>query len=256
MKFRLLGATLLSMLAAVETAEAGTLQVTYADDWVSVQVEQVPVKTVLQEIARQAGFKLYMAEGAGEAPGSWTLRRIALEEALAKLVRPDGLAIFYEPAREQGQPPRITALHVLPPGVESTADAEPHSLLFQDTESEAQRLSLLVTEPGDIETRRQAITDLAALGRADATRGLEAALGVREPALRQEVVHALGETYRDAPPTALGQVVMGDADAQVRRAAVLALSGLGGEVARLFLEHALKDKDEAVRAAATQALRH
>jgi HEAT repeat protein len=143
----------------------------------------------------------------------------------------------------------------LPPGSSVPGDGVIADLpVDTEAEDEAQRLRHLIVGPGDMKLRSKAIGDLAALNSPDATRELEASLNVHEPELRQEVVMALGQSYGDKPPTGLGQVVMGDKDARVREAAIVALAELGSEVARLFIEQALKDPEESVREAARIAL--
>lgn len=249
MRFWRQGPLLLTMLAACEAAGAGTLLVEYADGRISVRAEEVSVKAVLQEIARQAGFRLHLAEGAGEASGIWSLVGLPLEAGLREVVQPDGLLIFYE---QMTGGTHITDLHVLPSADKTMKMvSEPSTQAEGDT---ALRLGHLIAEPGDLVTRRQAIADLVGLEPAVAVRGLETALSVREPDLRQEVVEALGRVYGDVPPTALGQVLFGEGDAGLRRAAIYALASLNSQAARLFLEQALEDKDEEVRSAAAETL--
>lgn len=256
--FKHTGVGLLIMIAMLGSAWGGTPWVRYEDGCVSVVADNVPVKSILREIARQAGFQLRIAERAGTVTGSWTLDRIPLEAAVAELSRPNSLLIFYRP---DASAPAIAALQVLAPAeTESTSAPRDPPKQSPDTQArresmrEARRLSRLVTDTGALEARRQAIADLSALDPADAAYGLEAALSVEQATLRREVVETLGRIYGDTPPTALGQVIFGDGDAGVRLAAVEALSGLDGEIARAFLEQAVKDKDKTVRQAAAAAL--
>jgi hypothetical protein len=245
---------LLLMLVAFEAAGQGTLDLHYTNGQLSLRAEQVTVKTLLQRVAQVADIRLHLAEGISETPVSWTFSDVPMAEALARLVRPNDFAIFYAPDQITNRSVRIADLFVFPPSPPATVSTAAVLPAELETRNEAQRLGHLIAAPGDMDQRRQAIADLLALNSPAAAQGLELALGVPEPELRCEVVQALGEAYRDAPPAALGQVVMGDRDPQVRQEAVRILAGLGGEVARLFIEQATKDQDENVREAARKAL--
>lgn len=256
MSFRFCWAVLLLTLVAVDSAGEGTLQLRYANGTLSLRADQMPVKTLWQKLAQAAGFRLHVAEGVSEAPASWSFSNVPVAEALARLVTPNDFAIFYEPVQKPNQAARISDLFIFPPSPPATGSSVAPAALYEEAEarSEAQRLGRLIAAPGEVALRRLAVADLLALNSPEVAKGLEMALGATEPEMRREVVQALGEVDRDIPPTALGQVVIGDRDALVRQEAIRVLADLGSEVARLFIEQAMKDKDENVREAARRAL--
>lgn len=257
MRLRTRWTALLFLLVAVEAAGQGTPDLHYANGQLTLRADLVPAKTLWQQVAQAAGIRLHVAEEVGDMLVSGAFRDMPLAQALMRLVSPNDFAIFYEPESRTNQAARIADLFVFPPSSPAISGrAEPAALpATPDARIEARRLGRLIAEPGEVAQRRLALADLLALNSPAVATGLEFALGAPEPELRREVVQALGEVPHDTPPTALGQVVMGDRDAQVRLDAVRVLAGLEGDVARLFIEQAAEDRDENVREAARQALK-
>lgn len=258
MRLRSSCTALLLALLAFDTSAHGTLELRYVDGRVSLRAEQVAAKVLWQQLADAAGFRLHVAAAVGDVSVSGVFDDLPLAQALPRLLSPNDFAVFYATDHQPAnQVARIADLFVFPPSPPARQDNAATAALpaEPDPRIEAQRLGRLIAEPGELALRRLAIADLSALNSPEQARGLEEALGASEPELRREVVQALGDVSPDIPPTALGQVILGDRDVQVRLDAVRALADLGGEVARLFIVQATRDQDASVREAARQALR-
>lgn len=246
-------------MAGAVTAAAGErpaspqadFQVRAGGGRLSIDAREVPLAAVLERIARDEGFYLQIDAQAGASTGSWLFQEVPLEEGLSRLVRPYSLLLFFEPDRGRRDPPRISALYVLP-AVPLSAAAAPARSAPEDAPE--RRLIELILGEADLSTRRQALADLAALESPAAEQALSAVIGVREAELRREVVTVLGQKGGNERLLVLGQAALGDPDAGVRLAAIEALAGAGGEPARHFLRQALKDRDETVRQGAARLL--
>jgi hypothetical protein len=239
-----------SVAVGQTVADDSVTTLRYVDGRLSLHAHQVALSLVLQRIAARTCLSFELTDEAGASPGSWDFSDLPVEDALLELTRPYNIALSRD-----GVSPTASCVHlkVLPPtAYASSQQTDP--LGPQAAASEVPRLVAVIRGEGDLDGRRLAIADLASLPASDALRGLESCLAVRESELRAQVVEALGGIAGGAAPTALGQVVIGDKDAEVRRSAVQALARIDGEAARLFIERALSDQDERVREAASRAL--
>lgn len=106
----------------------------------------------------------------------------------------------------------------------------------------------------DPQARKAAIGLLAGLPPSeDGRTALLQAAADPDPEVRAEALRALSRG-REKPVALLAQALKGDADANVRIAAIENLSGKDGDLARAVLEGALSDADPHIREAAKQAL--
>jgi HEAT repeats len=113
---------------------------------------------------------------------------------------------------------------------------------------------VLVADP-DPQVRTAAIRYLAALQSSpEGRKALIQAVADTDPQVRTEALRVLSQDPRNKPVALLAQVIKGDADRQVRLAAIENLSGSDGELARAVLQGALGDEDLEMREAAKQAM--
>ena len=113
---------------------------------------------------------------------------------------------------------------------------------------------VLIADP-DPRTRIAAIGLLT--GQQSSPEGKQAliqAVADTDPSVRTEALRALSRDGRDKPVALLAQVIKGDADRQVRLAAIETLNGGDGDLARAVLQGALIDQDAELREAAKQAM--
>jgi hypothetical protein len=248
---RVLARHLWLVLLAVGTACAesdGFLVAHYDGARLSLHGRAVTLTQVLARIAQDTCLRFEVAAEIAQAPARWDVADLPLAAALIELTRPYDTALYLDRGAR-------TCLHlaVLPRAEPAALDGHGGPTAHHP-DDEALRLAAVVRNERDAAIRRQAIGELAGLDRLSAVRGLEAALAVDVPELRSEIVRALGRRYDTAPPIALGQVLLGDKDNQVRLTAVQTLAQMNTDVARVFLRQALDDRDAQVRRQAEASL--
>jgi hypothetical protein len=106
----------------------------------------------------------------------------------------------------------------------------------------------------DRSSREQAITELQRIGSDTAVAAIATVLGDDDVQLRRHAVESLGRVANGNAVQLLGQALLGDKDPSVRLSAVRSFANQNNEVARAFLNTALRDKDKQVQALARQAL--
>ncbi len=103
-------------------------------------------------------------------------------------------------------------------------------------------------------SREQAITELQRIGSDAAVAAIATVLGDNDVRLRRHAVECLSRIDNDNVVLLLGQTLIGDKDSSVRLCAFRFFANQNSEMARAFLNTAMKDKDESVRALARKAL--
>ena len=99
----------------------------------------------------------------------------------------------------------------------------------------------------DPAVRGEAALALGSIGGEAASEALVLGLGDVDPDVRFQVVEAIGEAADFHNTLALGQVIFGEADPEVRMSAIAGLSRVNSESASAFLEIAAQDPNEQVR---------
>lgn len=223
---------------------------------VAIEARQVPVRQVIAALAREAGFRLTLAEGLDDTPGNWSLHDVPLAAAVSQLVSPYGdmALVFQDASSPNPSPPAISALYVAPRSAHRPARAAPDPSSIPAPEQRGRSLVRLILAQGELATRAQAVRDLLALPDAQAET-LGEALSVPEPVLREEIARALGQMGGDAALLVLGQTLLGDPAQEVRLVAAEALAALDDPRAWLLLRQAADDPDEAVRGVIADSLR-
>lgn len=253
---------LLSLGVLCQTALAGggpgpaAMEIRYSGGLLTVQADQTPLAAVLGRVAAITGIKIQIDPGFNSAVSHWAIRDLPLEEALLQLARPHNVLIFHGAQGSSAPVGQIVAVHVLAPQFPQSHETgltsdQPAAKPLAPT---ARDLVQVIQTSGDWFQRQQAITALSAMPIDEARPGLESALAVPEPVLRQDIVRVLGTLYGETPPTVLGQVVMGDGNAHVRLAALQALAGINTPIARQFIQQALRDPEEFIQVIAKEIL--
>ncbi|MBN1545036.1 MAG: HEAT repeat domain-containing protein [Syntrophaceae bacterium] len=106
----------------------------------------------------------------------------------------------------------------------------------------------------DRSRREQAVTELERIGSDEAVAAIAIAFSDKDVTLRRHAVESLGRIDNVKMVHLLGQALLGDKDPSVRLSAVRYFADQNNEVSRAFLNTALKDHDEKVKALARQAL--
>ena len=102
----------------------------FADDHLPVKARDVPLRKLLEEIARQSGLTLVLRD-ALEDDITIEFNRLSLDEGLRRILRQQSFAVEYsQPKRKDGQPTTVrpTELWVLPNPRSSTASSAEQSI--------------------------------------------------------------------------------------------------------------------------------
>ena len=273
-RFGLLG---LCLVLTIPVAAAGqSLEVEVADGRLTVAAEDVPVKSVVEAVAHEAGLTL---EDSESLDGQVTVRfrGLPISEGLARILGDRSYMLVYGVTSSQapgGGAPVPVRLRFFEPSVVEQPVTGPGAVLDggraalfetlefhadpwdkQDTiealaeagdPAIAQRLGQAGLTDPDVDVRSAAVEALATLGGDSAVEMLEMALRDAESVIRYQAVVALEEIGGDAAVRGL-RVALQDADADLRLIAVDVLGEAGGPAAFQLLEHAATDPDQDVR---------
>lgn len=223
---RLAGVTLLAGAANLLAEERPGLWVSVEDDIVSVEARDIPIRHILEEIARHTDLEVVTHDPLSEHV-SVDLQDSSMFQAMRRILKDRSYTLSYVPA-EDG---RIASLRIL--------STDPGSIATSSS-----RLEFVSSAPPVVSPLAEDGEDLAMLA-ADA-------LSHRDPFVRVEAVYALGEI---GPSNAriLEQALM-DPSAEVRESAIEALADIGGSESASALEVALNDVEVSVRLEAVEAL--
>ena len=237
-------------------------------DLLSVDVRDAPLADVLHGIAEQAAVKLEIHSGSADrVTDSFT--GVRLGEGIQRLARGHDVILIYGAAQNGAERGRLVEAHVYEasaPVVKSTVDpSERPARLRAVSELTRQArqqqpgalasLTGLLSSDADPVVRARAAVALGSIGGPEAAAALTAALGDQETSVRASAVSSLGRMREEGAVGSMAQILTGDRDAGVRRAAIWALSTLQSEDARRAIEAAVSDSDWSIRQAAAGALR-
>ena len=224
-------------------AEASAVRWDAGRLWLSAQAE--PLRIVLGEVARAAGFTVAGADDLGE-PVSLELHGVPLAEALQRLLRGRSYLLVSDQAAPT-VPVRLVLLADRNPTArdDRTALDDAAALVDRDQPGEVARGDVLAAPPPAFESLDGASSEalaavLADPGAGDAAEAAFERLAARDPRDAARVVRRLAE----------------NPDGALRRRALELLDraeGEPGEALVAFIE-AVSDKDEGVRAFALDAL--
>ena len=261
-------------------AAAQLPEVEIADGRLTVTAHDAAVKSLIEEVAVEAGLTL---EGAELLDGNVTVQfqGLAISDGLARILGDRSYMLVYAVPSHRGGTPVPVRLRFF--GA-STAHARPtvegallggeHAALFETLEyhgdpwdkqdtiealaeagdpAVARRLGKAALADADVEVRSAAVEALATLGGDGAVEMLEIALHDTESAVRRQAIGALEEIGGDTAVRGL-TVALQDVDADLRLIAIDALGGIGGPRALQLLEHAATDPNPTVRDSAAEWL--
>ena len=214
---------------------------------ISVSAVDEPRASVLDRIARQAGFTV-VSEQPIEGTVTLRLQKAPLRRALSRVLADMNHVLVYE----DGQP---RELRVYPgqggaPVAEAPRRAAPTRSAARGPDDSAAALDVLNDARASRVEKARALRTLAEDEGPGAVAALMEALGAVESAgLEMGVIRALGRRSDDAAVAALAQIVAGGGAVSQRIAAVRALGTIDSETARDALAGAAGGDDQVARAA-------
>lgn len=238
----------------------GSRSIQFADDHLTVKIQDVSLREILQEIARRSGFTL-VRYGSLDEPMTLQFHQLPLDEGLQRILRHRSFALEYAqqtPEERLSVVRRPKTLWIFPQGDEEysiqntiVGDTKIGSS-GEDIATEISRLQAALSSE-DAGDREEAVDALGESGRPEAVAPLRLALADQDEDVREAAIMALAEIGGDAAAQALA-LALDDEDPWLREEAVDALGEIGGEIAIGFLEQALADDEESVREAAAEKL--
>lgn len=245
-----------------------------AHNTLSVDIERAPVGTVMQSVADKAGFELQFGADP-QSPVSAKFDDLPLPQALKLLLGSISFVLLYDTPETGPRVLREVRVYSTTTGTSATPNVEVNEewiidqLVDQDPGKRVNAVRMTARLPEDVaarlleqvldsdeevRVRMAAVEELTSIGGDDAIYGLEVGLNDDDVDVRAQVVRGLSRLGGEQAVMALGQVVIGDEDPQLRAMAVEALIAEPNEDTISFLEAALEDDDELVREAARSAL--
>ena len=272
---------------------AAELAVEIADGRLSVRVGGMPLDQVLEAVAAQSEIAITVRGDAGTVRPQ-AFADLPVEAAIRRLAGDRGLLMLFAPAGDGGMPGRLRQVRVYgdlpsddtradpplvrtfgtPPRQRPPAAPSPPLPAYEElaTKGKSERLmairalarnkdeaavamlGALLAQDADGMVRRIAATALGNVGGKSAAAALEAALADPQVEVRIQAMRGLLAIDGKAAAAPLGELALGDADPALRRQAVDLLATLRSDEARSTIRLASSDPDEAVRAAAEEAL--
>ena len=232
---------------------------------VTVDIIDAELADVLSQLAQQAGFQLAITGQLGRVTAAFT--RASVEEALRQLVHDHELMLIYRAPDGEHGPLQLVQVDVfagtpsrrgpvaLTATQRTTMLAEVSQLVAAaDRPYAIQRLTELVGS-ADPTVRARAAWALGRVGGPQAAVALAAATRDQARDVRVQAVYALRSAQAAGAVPTLGNLLLNDPDARVRRAAARVLGSLPGSEATSALTAATHDDDVMVRREVAGALR-
>lgn len=221
-----------------------------------------PLEDVLLELSRRFDFALELELPLPE-PVTTTLEEPALRQLLERLLRGHHFVFRHGPSAKLWVIARVRTSRA----VSRTGTAEAAAALLppprqrQDVRALADRddadsmaaLTAIPLRDRDPKLREEAAHALGELACEESVPVLERALGDSASQVRQAAIQALEDIGGERAAWSLS-VALDDSRSEIRREAVDALDWIGGDVALTIVREALADESDSVRAAAAQVL--
>ena len=251
--------TLKAREARTHTSQGSRL-IQFADDHLTVTAQDVSLRALLQEIARQSGFTL-VRYGSLDERMTLQFHQLPLDEGLRRILRHRSFALEYAEQTPEQQPSalrRPKTLWIFPQGEE---EYSVRNTIVEDTKTDStgediaidiSRLQAALSS-GDAADREEAVEALGESGRPEAVAPLRLALADKDEDVREAAIIALGEIGGPAAAQALA-IALRDEDPCLRLEVIETLGKIGGEIAIGLLEQALVDEEEFVRETAAELL--
>lgn len=202
--------------------------VQFKDHALTVKVRNMSLETVLREIADQALIKIVFF-GPAEELVSADFNNIPLDEGIKRLTRDTNYVFIHGPENKQGVGTEIREVIIYPKtGTRRTRGVEPTIISPEQQTPEELKEAFLIP--------------------------LLRALEDKDPVVRESVIILLSEFKEERVLEHLAEILLNDADEDVRASAAKALGDIGDEKAIEPLARALQDKEPWVREKAAEAL--
>jgi hypothetical protein len=252
------------------TPPQSSAQIAVDNGLLTVIGRNVPLATVLQEVARRSGVGIVGMPSLTETVSA-NFQRVPIEEGLRRLlVGQNAIFVYEQRTGTTSSGSALVGVTILPTGVERQprqrdVEVDPGSDVTGGRGEDDEFGRLIAAAVGAFEpaVRQQAVVALGDQGRLEATEPLLGALKDDDPQVRASAVAALQQLLASSgsealPSSKLAEIATGDANTEVRIAAleVLRLIVLewNDSRAETGLKQALQDADLVVRATAEQFL--
>lgn len=267
-------------VAATEVSEAPSGQhITFQDDLISAELVDAPLVDVLRRIRQEFGFKVHFHGNADERL-TLSFTDLPLDKSLRLLTVNHSLSVVTEAmsgSAKQDEARRITEIWVLSrstiakpvrsapvvpvaasPDPTDDMAALPEDSLEQPEMAGVESVSLeeVLNNPfADTAQQRQAIQKLVEKGDDESVRAMASYLGNEDKEVRQLLVNGIASMQNAQSTQILGQVIENESDPEIRKIALLAIGQRKDDpAAQAFLQNALNDADEEVKAMADELL--
>lgn len=271
---------LADIVLAKATSTEPIIDITVQDNLISANLVDAPLIDVLQRVKQEFGFKAHFH---GDLTERLTLSftDIPLDKCLRQLTINHSLSVASLPtttkAPERNEAKQIAEVWVisrsetsktpytapaapLRPPPDPTNDmvdgSEGSSEQSENGDLESVPLDQLLNNPeAERSAQLKAIKNLAEIGDSTSVLTMAEFLGSEDLELRQMLVKAISSVQNEQSTQVLGQVIRTDSDPVIRKIALRALGKRRDDNdAQVFLEEALNDSDEEVKALANQLI--
>lgn len=267
---------------ASEHNAPSVIDISFSEKGCSLIAEQTQLVDILHELGKATGFKIKTFEETGHEKKNWMFNSMPLPRLLDNLLRGYSTVMLYEDLHDEmgGSNKRIlkelwlvTREDGANPDAKSTINIEimleqeeaqltsyrnltpeqQYEIAYIDnlegltSDDVIETLKQTLADEKDPVIRQRAVTALSGIGGIRVLDALESGMGDRSGEVRAELAKSFAGIEHQRSMLLLGQLVVGDHDAEVRQQAVRALSRQGSPAARIFIEAALKDKNDNVR---------
>ena len=234
--------------------------VRFANDNLSVRVENMSLHELLDEIARQSDLTVVRYVALDERM-TLEFHKLSLDEGLRRILRSRSFVLAYvqlTSKEAQSAIARPMTLWVLPQGGETSSIQDPlvsDMNVWASGEELATAISPLhaALSSEAAEDREEAVVELGESSQTEALASLTLALVDESEDVREAAIVVLAEIGGAEATQALA-IALGDENPKVRAEAVEALGEIGGKSAIGLLKQALADHEHIVREAATEIL--
>lgn len=253
--------------AAAAQDPASGVRVNVERGFLTIDARDAPIADVLYAVGKEAGIDVVIGRDDGTRL-TQSLQAVPLDEGIQRLLQSHSFALFYSRSRGPKGTRALTGVRVIgsrpaEPVREGAGDVDLNEravrlgavreLTRSPDQSSLFELIGFSRDP-DPFVRRQATAALGEFGGPHAVAALEAALQDSAASIRIQALLSLQKVEGDRAARILGEILIHDVDARVRRMAVRALARLRGEEALWALDAAAWDPDASVRQVAAGAL--
>ena len=233
---------------------SGDIRIEIKDGSLSLETVNAPLHEVVRRIGELGGFKTILIEDFIDSPlVNVSFKRIAVREAVERLISEKNRIILYSPAVD-GARPAISQVWLLgwsgEPGYGEASD-EITIAPAQEKVVKAYKLDKLtriLEEDQNELVRARAAIALGALQDESAVPALESALLGEHSSVRSQIINALGRIGGERATMVLGNILLNQGtDKSERIMAAQVLQKQNSEAARDYLRLGLSDPDLQVR---------